>query len=148
MQKCKRIISKKHIKEQGFILVTVLLLLVLITLIGFTLSYKIISTIKISGLTKMGMVRFYGAEGGTLSVTAYMTNFKRTDAPLDVTLTSFFKANIKVLGDTIRYPVGYGTLWKGADIQINSVSPPPPNDRSEVEAVVFIPVSPVGYGNE
>jgi hypothetical protein len=34
------------------------------------------------------------------------------------------------------------------DVQINSKSPAPPADLNEVEAIVFIPNAPIGYGNE
>ncbi|MBI4687385.1 MAG: hypothetical protein HY756_06350 [Nitrospirae bacterium] len=110
--------------------------------------YTITSTVKTSGLLTMESKRYYGAEGGILSVAAFMTFYKRTDAPKDVTETNTFTATTLYLGDTVRYPIGYSTLWKGADVRINSQSPPPPNDMKEVEAVVFIPVAPAGYGNE
>jgi len=136
--------------ERGFLLVSTLLFLALFTILGMMLMYKVTSTIKISGLSRMEMTRFHGAEGGALSVAAYMTQYRRTDPPEDVTITDTreFEAGVTLLGDSIRYPVGYSTLWKGGDVQINSVSPPTPDDKSEVELAVFIPVSPVGYGNE
>lgn len=96
----------------------------------------------------MGMVRFQGAEGGAIAVASYMSKYKRTDTPLDILSTSEYTATTKVLGDTISYPVGFSSLWKGVNMQINSMSPPVPNDKTEIEMVVFIPISPVGYGNE
>ena len=134
--------------EQGFVLITVVLFMALFAILGLMLMYKVTLTTKASGLTKMGMVRFQGAEGGALAVASWMAKYKRTDVPVEVIKTGNYSATVVPLGNTIRYPVGYSTMWKGADIRINSVSPPAPNDKSEVEMVVFIPLSPVGYGNE
>lgn len=136
----------KENNEQGFVLITVILFLAIFMILSFTLLYKITSTIKISGITKMGMARFHGAEGGALSVASYMAKYKETNVPLDVLETENYRVVATPLGDTIRYPVGYSTMWKGVTVKINSVSKPV--ESSEVEMVVFVPVSPVGYGNE
>ncbi len=133
--------------QQGMVLVLVLMLLVLFTAMGILLMYMVTSTIKSSGLLRMEETRFYGAEGGVLAVTAYMTQYHRTDAPEDITNSTTYQTTVTYLGQTINYPIGYSTLWKGANVKINSVSPPA-NSTAEIEAVVFIPVSPVGYGNE
>jgi len=134
--------------EQGFVLITVIMFLAVFMVLGFLLLYQITSTIKISGLSKMEMFRFHGAEGGALSVVSYMAKYKETNPPADVLKTGAYEAVVVPLGDTIRYPVGFTSLWKGVDMKINSVSPPKPADTSEVEMVVFIPITPVGYGNE
>jgi hypothetical protein len=130
------------------VFVTVLLFLFIFMILGLMMMYKITSTIKISGITKVGMTRFHGSEGGAISVAAYMTKYKETNVPPTILKTAQYEATVTPLGNTIRYPVGYASLWKGADIQINSVSPPRPNDTSEVETVAFVPLTPVGYGNE
>jgi len=139
---------KKANSEEGFVLITVILFLALFAVLSMTLLYKITSTIKISGVNKTGMMRFHGAEGGAIAAAAYMSKYKRTDIPLDLLVTPDYTVTTRVLGDTIRYPVGFSSLWKGATIQINSISPPSGSDTSEVEMVVFVPISPVGYGNE
>ena len=133
--------------QQGMVLVLVLMLLLLFTAMGILLMYMVASTIKSSGLLKTEKTMFYGAEGGVLAVTAYMTQYHRTDAPEDITNSTTYQATITYLGDTIAYPKGYSTQWKGANVKIDSVSPPT-NSTAEIEAVVFIPIAPVGYGNE
>jgi hypothetical protein len=133
--------------QQGMIMVLVLMLLLLFTAMGILLMYMVASTIKSSGLLKTEETRFYGADGGVLAVTAYLTQYHRTDAPADITSSTNYQATITYLGQTITYPIGYSTLWKGANVKINSVSPPT-NSTAEIEAVVFIPVAPAGYGNE
>lgn len=140
----ERFVKKNN--EKGFVLITVILFLAIFMALSFTLLYKITSTIKISGITKTGLVRFHGAEGGALSVASYMAKYKETNVPLDVLETENYKVTSTPLGDTIRYPIGYSTMWKGVTVKIDSVSKPV--ESSEVEMVVFIPVSPVGYGNE
>lgn len=134
--------------ERGFVLISVIMFLALFMVLATMLMYKITSTVKISGLNKAGLTRFQGAEGGAIAVASYMSKYKRTDTPLDILSTSEYTAITKVLGDTISYPVGFSSLWKGVNMQINSMSPPVPNDKTEIETVVFIPISPVGYGNE
>jgi hypothetical protein len=144
----EKMISVRKLGDDGIALVTSLIFMLLFTVMGMTLIYSITSTVKASGLLIKDSQRYYGAEGGVLSVAAYMTFYKRTDAPRDITDSDTFIATTLYLGETVRYPVGYSTLWKGADVRINSKSPPTPNDIKEVEAVVFIPTTPVGYGNE
>ncbi len=144
-----------RLDQRGIALVTALLFLLVFSIMAVMLVYMITSTVKTSGLLRLEAERFYGAEGGVLSVLGYMTLYKRTDAPRDITDPctiptdmGCFKVTTLFLGETVRYPVGYSTLWKGADVKINSVSPPPPDDKAEVEVVAFIPTAPVGYGNE
>ncbi len=137
-----------HKNEQGFVLIGVIMFLVMFMVLGMMLMYKITSTVKISGLNKLGMMRFQGAEGGAIAVASYMSKYRATDIPLDVLSTNEYTVTTKVLADSISYPVGYSTLWRGVNMQINSVSPPVPNDTTEIETVVFVPLTPIGYGNE
>ena len=134
--------------ERGMILVTTLLFLLLFTVMGSMLLYMITSSVKISGLTALESTRFYGTEGGVLAVAAYMTLYRRTDPPNDILNTPAYATNVTFLATTIRNAPGYASLWKGMDVQINSKSPAPPADLNEVEAIVFIPNAPIGYGNE
>lgn len=146
-------VRKRMHNDDGFVLITVILFLAIFAVLSMTLLYKITSTIKISGINKAGTMRFHGAEGGAIAAASYMAKYKRTDIPQDLLETPEYRVETRVLGDTIRYPIGFSSLWKGATIQVNSVSVPPttaPADSptSEVELVVFVPISPVGYGNE
>lgn len=135
--------------QQGMVLVLVLMMLLLFTAMGILLMYMVASTIKSSGLLKSEEIQFYGAEGGVLAVTAYMTVYHQGTAPEDITTQASYYATTTPLGQTIAYPIGYSTQWKGFNMKINSVSPPPPAaSTSAIEAVVFIPVAPAGYGNE
>ena len=143
----------KNRKERGFILPTVILFIAIITLIAFTLSYRLISTTKLSGISKSGTVYFYGAEGGCLSAAAYMTQYRVTVAPSNVLTdaTSLFpgtfSVNIYPLASTVRPPIGFSTLWTGSDIRENCVSLPQPSN-SQVEVLVFVPIAPAAYMNE
>ena len=135
--------------EQGFVLISVILFLVIFMILGMTLMYKITATVKVSGLNKLGMIRFQGAEGGAIAVASYMSKYRGTNVPQDILqpATGEYSATAQVLGDSISYPLGYSSLWRGVNMQINSVSPPAPNDKTEIETVVFIPLTPIGYGN-
>jgi hypothetical protein len=118
-----------------------IMFLLLVLAIGV---YKLIS-LNLKGITeeKKEFLRFQGADGGVYAVAGWMYYYKRFDLPKEVTETSSYKAQVRVLANTVRYPEGYSSLWKGFDARINSKS-----DNLEVEAVVFVPVAPAGYGNE
>jgi hypothetical protein len=103
------------------------------------------SAVKSSGLLRHDSRRYYQADGGILSVIGYMTAFKRTDVPNAVKHSQDFNAEISVFGQSLRYPAGFSTLWKGADVKTVSTSK---DGLSEIEAIAFIPTSPSGYGNE
>jgi hypothetical protein len=137
-------IYKKSDKE-GFVLITVLLLLFLFTAMGMSSLSGILATIKSSGMLRMDTIRYYQADGGALSVFGYMTAYKRTDVPREVKSTTDFDVRVKVFGQSVRYPEGFSTLWKGADIKAVSASK---DTLAEIEAIAFIPTSPAGYGNE
>jgi len=106
--------------------------------------YKLISY-NLKGVVeeKKEFLHFQGADGGVYAVAGWMYYYKRVDVPREVTETSSYKAQVKVLENTVRYPEGYSSLWKGFDARINSQS-----GGVKVEAVVFVPVAPAGYGNE
>jgi hypothetical protein len=139
-------VGKKHeSNSDGFVLVTVLLLLSLFTGMGLASLAGIQSTIKSSGLLRMDTMRYYQADGGALSVFGYMTAFKRTDVPAEVKHTADFDVNVKVFGQSVRYPAGFSTLWKGADVEATSTSK---DGFALIQSIAFIPTSPAGYGNE
>ena len=136
--------------QRGIALVVTLSFLLVFSVVAMMLLYTITSTVKSSGLLVLEAKRFYGAEGCVLSMAAYMTLYKRADPPVNVTDPPDLscKGTFFYLGDAVRNAVGYSTLWKGSDTRLNCKSPPPPNDIKEIEAVIFVPNAPVGYGNE
>lgn len=133
--------------ETGMALIIVLIFLIILVILGFMLVRMTSLNIKTSREAIEGFERFYGAEGGVFSVSGWMTFYKRFDLPRDVLKTMGYDAEARVLEQRVRYQPGYSALWKGADVLVNSKSPPD-NPKAEIEAVVFIPVAPVGYGNE
>ena len=131
--------------DGGFVLVTVLLLLFLFTAMGMASLAGIKSTIKSTGLLRQDTIRYYQADGGALAVFGYMTAVKRTDIPSEVKHTADYDVAIRVFGQSVRYPAGYSTLWKGADVEAVSTSR---DGFAVIESIAFIPTSPAGYGNE
>ena len=131
--------------QDGFVMVTAMLMLFLFTAVGLASMESIKSTVKSSGLLRMDTLRYYEADGGVLSTFGYMTAYKRTDVPSEVKHTGAFDVSVDVIGESVRYPPGFSTLWKGADVKATSVSK---DTFAEIEAIAFIPTSPAGYGNE
>lgn len=131
--------------SEGFVLLTVLFLLMLFTAIGLASLASIKSSVRASGMLRLDTIRYYQADGGVLSVIGYMTAYKRTDVPNGVKHTNDFDAAVTVFGESVRYPPGFSTLWKGADVKTVSTSK---DGFAEIEAIAFIPTSPAGYGNE
>ena len=144
-------------------LVVTLMLLLVFSVMGVMLMYSITSTVKSSGLLSQEAFSYYGTVGGVFAVAGYMTLFKTQFVPEDIlnptnavmsnqTGESNYSATTHILGSTVRNPVGYSTLWVGLDVLVTSVSPPLAQQvngvHKEVDAVVFIPNAPVGYGNE
>lgn len=136
--------------EDGVALIIVLISLAILIVLGFMLVQMTSMNVRTSVEARSGLERFYGAEGGIFSVASWMTFYRRFDLPEDVTNPqnpASYQAILRVLAETIRYQPGFSALWKGSDVLINSKAPPD-NPRAEIEAVAFIPVAPVGYGNE
>lgn len=131
--------------QNGFVMVTCMLMLFLFTAVGLGSMESIKATVKSSGLLRMDTLRFYEADGGVLSTFGYMTAYKRTDVPSEVKHTGSFDVSVDVIGSSVRYPPGFSTLWKGADVKATSLSK---DGLAEIEAIAFIPTSPAGYGNE
>lgn len=131
--------------QQGFVLITVLFLLILFTGIGLAMFASISATVKSAGQLRKDTIRYYEADGGSLSVFGYMTAYKRTVVPQEVKHTASFDVSTRLLSQSVRYPPGFSTLWKGADVKARSRSK---DGKAEIEAIAFIPTSPAGYGNE
>lgn len=137
-------------EQQGFVLITVLMILLLFTTLGLSTLYSVRSNIQGSGNLRVDSFGFYSADGGAVSVLGYMTAYKTTTVPREVKKPkdSPFEVVIEVLGESVRYPAGFSTLWKGSDVRENAYAPNQANARSEIELVAFVPTSRAGYGNE
>ena len=120
-----------------------LFLVILLAILGLGLSNMIISNTK--GITneKEEFLQFEGADGGIYAVAGWMYIYKRTDVPKEVTITQSYQVKMEVLGNSVRHPPGYSLMWKGFDAKLNSKSGP-----TQIEAIIFVPVTPAGYGNE
>lgn len=134
-------------EEKGVALITVSIFMALMLVLGLMALHMSSTDIKTSGTMRQEISNFYGADGGIFAVSGWMTLYKRTDLPAEVLATSDYAATFAIMGNSIRDAEGYSVQWKGMNVKINSQSPPA-NPVSEVEAVVFVPVAPVGYGNE
>lgn len=131
--------------EGGYLLISTLVLILVIMIVASYLAYIIGLNFRTASHMKEEFIFFSGADGGVFAVAGWMAYYRRADVPREVSDTSFFSVNYRVLGTTVRYPEGYSLAWKGMDVRLNSRSK---NGATEVESIVFIPVSPAGYGNE
>ncbi len=129
--------------RKGSVLVVVLMIMVLLMILGISISRMITSNIKGLSQQKYETLQFQGADGGIYGVAGWMYFYKRADVPKEVTDTDSYSVSITVLSNTVRYPEGYSSAWKGFDAKLDSVS-----NSTEIEAVIFVPVVPAGYGNE
>jgi len=129
--------------RKGSVLVVVLMIMVLLMILGISISRMITSNIKGLSQQKGEFFQFQGADGGIYAVAGWMYFYKRADVPREVTNTDSYSVSITVLSNTVRYPEGYSSAWKGFDAKLDSIS-----NSTEIEAVIFVPVVPAGYGNE
>ena len=130
-------------RRKGSVLLIVLILALIIFAVSLSVSKFITLNFKSLSYEKLETLHFLGAEGGIYAVSGWMYFYKRVDIPKEVAHTDSYDVKVNILKNTIRYPVGYASLWKGFDVKLNSYS-----NETEIEAVVFVPVAPVGYGNE
>ena len=137
--------NRPYDSQSGFALLTILLLLLLFTAMGLASLASIKSTFKSTGMLYRDSVRYYETDGGILAVFGYMTAFKRTDVPNEIKHTAIYDVTLKVFGSSVRYPPGFSTLWKGADVKATAKSK---DNLAEIESIAFIPTTPAGYGNE
>lgn len=112
-------------------------------LLAIGISKMIVFNIKGVSQQKGEFLQFQGADGGIYAVAGWMYYYKRADVPKEVAHTDSYTVNVRLLANTVHYPAGYSSAWKGFDARLNSAS-----NSTEVEAVVFVPVAPAGYGNE
>ncbi len=141
---------KRDHNNQGFVLITVMMILLLFTTLGLSILHSVQSNIQGSGNLRVDSFGFYSADGGAVSVLGYMTGYKTTTVPREVKnpKDSPFEVVIEVLSQSVRYPAGFSTLWKGSDVRENAYAPSEANARSEIELIAFVPTSRAGYGNE
>ncbi|MFQ5559643.1 MAG: hypothetical protein ACE5FU_03520 [Nitrospinota bacterium] len=138
----------KYLKaKEGIALITVLMFMTTMAIFGFMLLDMSMSNIKTGNVLEDEMSRFYGADGGVHAVAGWMTLYKRTDTPAEVLVTNDYTATSTIMGATVRDAEGYSVQWKGMNVLIQSQSPPV-NPTSTIESIIFVPIAPVGYGNE
>jgi len=132
-------------RKKGYILVSTLIIILVLMIVGSYIAYILSLNFRVASYMKKEFIFFSGADGGVFAVAGWMAYYRRSDVPREVTDTRFFSVNYKVLIHTVRYPEGYRLAWKGMDVRLNSRSK---NGATEVESIVFIPLSPANYGNE
>ncbi len=135
--------QKFSFSRRASVLVTVLIIMILLMILAVGVSKMIVSNIKGLSAQRAEFLQFQGADGGIYAVAGWMYFYKRADVPREVTKTDSYEVTVHLLANTVRYPEGYSSAWKGFDAKLDSVS-----NSTEVEAVVFVPVAPAGYGNE
>ena len=131
--------------ERGFALFWCLVLSLIVTLIGYSIFLLLMEDIKTEKAQRETLRRFQGADGGVYAVAGWIMKYKDANVPEEVTVTNTYTAYVNLLGGTVRIPAGFSTAWQGFDVRINSKDK---TETKEVEAIVFVPVSPAGYGNE
>jgi len=146
--------------NKGNILMTVLVLMTISLVLLLGVTYFVTTYIKSLGELKKEAVRFYGSEGGVLAMAAFLSDFGRRwgflppAGEIQQSPTDNYTSFSHILAETMRYRVGYETMWRGADVKIVSVSPCVESDdvseaisqaKAAVETLIFIPLSQVGY---
>lgn len=148
-----RMCSNNRCRQRGFILMTVLMILVIFTGASIAAMYSVTASIKGTGYMRERLQRFYEADGGWQAVFSYMcdraitqestsfeTEFNNSALPYNVTI-----------GDlrTVRRRIpGYSGDLLGRDVFLSST------DQHSVvattEVLVFIGQTHIsgGYGNE
>ena len=139
------------IKEnKGIALITVMVLLVIMTILG--LAVLNLSTIQIRGgsAVRKAVESSISAGSGIFAVSGWMVKNRSADVPKEIKIKSGeYETYISVLDPNavLKLP-GYSTKWRGMVVRVNSSSPNQANEIARIEGIVFVPVAPVGYGNE
>jgi hypothetical protein len=102
----------------------------------------ITTNIKNVSYQRESFTSFQDADGGIYAVAGWMYYYKRADVPKEVSKAGNYNVTTDVLNNTVGTPVGFSTAWVGFDAKLDSVS-----GSTKIEAIVFVPVAPVGYGN-
>ncbi len=129
--------------QRGSVLVVALIILAILLALGIGLLNMVTINTKSVSARRSSFVQFQNADGGIYAVSGWMYFYKRGIAiPKEVTETPQYRVYAKPLANTIYKPVGYSEKWAGFDERLTSFS-----GNTEIEAVVFVPVAPAGYGN-
>ncbi len=131
-----------YIKNRGSSLVITLVLMAILLALGISILNMITLNIKTVSNQRNDFIQFQNADGGIYAVAGWMYYYKRADVPKETTDTSDYSVKVNILKHTVGYPVGFSSAWMGFDARLDSVSGP-----TEIEAIVFVPVAPAGYGN-
>jgi len=139
------------IKEnKGIALITVMVLLVIMTILG--LAVLNLSTIQIRGgnAVRKAVESSISAGSGIFAVSGWMVKNRSAGVPKEIKIKSGeYETYISVLDPNAVLKLrGYSTKWRGMVVRVNSSSPNQANEIARIEGIVFVPVAPVGYGNE
>lgn len=144
-------------KPQGFVLLTVLMILILFTGVSITTVYTVTASIKGTGYMRERIQRFYEADGGWQAVYGYMCERSLTntrDADFSSEYNSPDLSYGVVIGDTRvvkRRVPGFSGELLGRDIVMTSVDlQDGASTKAAAEVLVFIGQTHLtgGYGNE
>ena len=140
----------------GFVLLTVLMLLILFTGVSMATLYSVTASIKGTGYMRERVQRFYEADGGWQAVYGYMcersiTNSRVGDFTAEYAATGL--AYEVVIGDSRvvkRRVAGYSGELLGRDVVLVSVDTQSGDAVAKTEVLVFIGQTHLtgGYGNE
>ncbi len=132
----------KNNSEDGSILLIVLVLMSILLALSLSVLGMITFNIKNSTNQRQSFLAFQNADGGIYAVSGWMYYYKRGDVPIEVSKSKNYIVTTDVLKNTVSIPAGYSSSWIGFDAKLDSVS-----GSTEIEAIVFVPVAPSGYGN-
>lgn len=140
-------------RQRGFIMMTVLMILVIFTGASIAAMYSVTASIKGTGFMRERMQRFYEADGGWQAVFSYMC-----DRGITTASTSFeteynnnallYNVGISDLRTVKRQVPGYSGDLLGRDILLSSTDTH--SGKANTEALVFVGQAQIsgGYGNE
>ena len=143
---------------QGFVLITVLMLLILFTGVSMATLYSVTASIKGTGYMRERVQRFYQADGGWQAVYGYMCERSITNSRVQVGDFSAEFADTGlpyevVVGDNRvvkRRVPGYSGELLGRDVELLGLVNEGGSIVAQTEVLVFIGQTHLtgGYGNE
>ena len=142
--------------EHGFVLLTVLMILILFTGVSVTTLYAVTASIKGTGYMRERIQRFYEADGGWQAVYGYMCERSLTNIR-DADFTAEYEASgldyEVVVNDSRvvkRRVPGFSGELLGRDVVLTSVDTHSRAAIAKAEVLVFVGQAHLtgGYGNE
>jgi len=142
--------------NRGFVLLTVLMILILFTGVSVTTLYTVTDSIKGTGYMRDRIQHFYEADGGWQVVYGYMCERSLTNKS-DVDFSAEYGGTGLAYGVTVgdsrvvkRRVAGYSGALLGRDIYLSSVDTATTPATFGSEVLVFIGQAHLtgGYGNE